>query len=469
MKKITSLLLFASIMAATQGCKQPLADEDTTFTFSVEEDKTDFTGLPALHSFAIGESASGHWLMFGGRTNGFHGFGNEQDFPYKMANHYIYVYNTATHELDSMSIHALPAPLDEQFASTNMQNRQVDEYLYVCGGYGQVNAGQPDSSWITHNIMTRVDIEKMVNAVLNNDTVALAASAVYDTSAVVRATGGELFKLPDGKFYLVLGHDFRGAYSDNSHYQQYLDSVHVFSLTETANSIKINGPFQYISDNLPDSTTQFRRRDLVVSPNVLKGGKDYGISIYAGVFTIQGNPFSNPIYLTGGDTPSYTIDTVFNQVSNVYSAPNLQMYDDKNDRVYTTIFGGLGDTVLVNGDNASWVKLIATLNKDNQRNTTSPVFNPTGMPDYVGSEGIFIKSKDAPVYKKNKLGILDYNKIKTGDKQLLGYIYGGIHSDSTQWNNVDTTEVINGQSVHYKLNLTTASAKVYKVWITKEK
>jgi hypothetical protein len=460
MKKITTGILCLIASAALYSCQSSPEEKPTpaSFTFTMEEDATGLKGAPALQSFVCGTTTGGQWLLFGGRTNGFHGFGGQQDFPFKLANKFIYVYNPSSQSLDSVSVNWLPAALQEQYTSSNMAARQVDGYLYVCGGYGEINMGTADSNWVTHNIISRVDVQKMVDAVLKKDSNALAKSVVYDSSEVVRATGGELYKLDDNNFYLVVGHNFTGPYGGN-HQQVYLDSVRIFSLTETPDSISVNSNVRYLSDNLPDSITQFRRRDLVVAPNVGKAGKDYGISIYGGVFTPDGNPFRYPIYITGGGNPGYKVDSAFTQLSNIYSAPNLQMYDERTDQVYTTIFGGLGDTALVNGDNASFTQLIVTLNKDNVANRTSAIYNPSGTPGYVAAEGAFIHSSDAPIYKKNKLGIIDYNKVKKG-KQLLGYIYGGIHSDAPQWNNVpsDTT----------KLNITYASHKVYKVWIEKK-
>ena len=461
MNKITLLLVLTTLLI--YGCKpQTSSSSPSTFTFTVEEDTSDLQGLPALQSFALGVCDSG-FVIFGGRANGFHGFGSEQNFPYLTANKTLYPYNKYTHTLYTMSVDSLPEDLHEQYISTNMENRQIGEYLYVCGGYGMINAGQQDSNWVTHNIISRVNVNQMYNAIRNSNKDALAKGIAYDKNDIVISTGGELFKLNDGKFYLVLGHDFRGPYG-GTHYQQYLDSVHVFTLTETDSTIQVNSSFQYISDHLVDSITEFRRRDLVVAPNVLSGGTSYGISIYAGVFTTAGNTFHYPIYITGGNTPSYYLDTSYYQLSNVYSAPNLQMYDSVNDLMYTTIFGGLGDTMFINGDSAAFTKVITTLKRNNAQNTTSPIYNSSSMPDYVAAEGIFIPANGAPVYNSNNLGIIDYNKIPTGNKQLLGYIYGGIYSDSTQWSNVDTT--INSQ--HYKKNITSASNRVFKVWITKD-
>jgi hypothetical protein len=426
-----------------------------SFTFSVEED-AGFNNLPALQSFAMGVDGD-DWLMIGGRTNGFHGFGADEDFPFKLANYFIYAYDSKNHKLDSIPTSMLPAALVDQYSSTNMQVRQVDKYLYLCGGYGLANAGTPDSAWTTYNTLSRIDVKQMIAAVRSKDSSKLAASIAYTSNDIVRATGGELYQLPDGKWYLVLGHIFTGAYSSDttvpSPIQQYLDSIHIFRLKETGNSIAFDGPFSYLSDGLPDSITQFRRRDLVVSPSVTPQGKDMGLAVYAGVFTWQTNPFPNPIYITGGDAPSYTIDSAFNQVDNIYSAPSIVMYDGAYDRVYTTVFGGLGNNAALQ-DNAAFTKLISTLCRDNKAGTTSISYNADSMIAFIGSEGAFIQNRDNPHYKDKKMEIVDYRKLKGGEKHLLGYIYGGIWSQTPQW----------GSS-----NPTVASNKVLKVYVTPAK
>jgi hypothetical protein len=456
MNKIVLLALLA-IAVTNYRCTSPAKQTTGTpsFSYTIEEDNS-FTGLPALQSFVFGESDS-CWLMFGGRTNGFHNFYQDQNFPYKKANTYIYVYNKYTHKLDSMSIYKLPAILSEQFAATNMQNRQVDNYLYLTGGYGMINQGQPDSNWVTHNIMSRVNISQMISAVQNQDSVALGNSVKYFINDLVRATGGELYKLPDGKFYLCVGHNFNGPYSAPVPNQIYLKQVRAFELVETDSSITMLMPINILSDNLNDSFSQFRRRDLVVAPNVGAGGNSYGISIYGGVFTLVGtNPLRNPIYITGGAQPAYTIDSAFTQASNIYSAPNLQLYDSLNDIMITTIFGGIGDTLYPGGDNASFTKLVINVLRNNKTNVTSATYNPTALPQYVGAEGVFIRAANMPLYQNNssKLGIMNYNSIPTNTPTTIGYIYGGILSNA---NESDSSG-----------NPTIASGKVYKVTITKK-
>ncbi|MEQ9262408.1 MAG: hypothetical protein RLP14_04515 [Owenweeksia sp.] len=461
MKKSTlGLLLLGLVLISSCKNSDPEKKEEdkllapTTFSYRIEMNNS-MTHLPALQSFVLGTSGD-YWLLIGGRTNGFHGFGNQQNFPFKKANKHIYAYNTANNTLDSISINNLPPKLQEQYTSSNMQHFQLQNYLYICGGYGEINANTPDSNWVTYPTFSRVDVSAMINAVVNQDVNALANSVVYEENDFQRATGGELYKLGQ-KFYLVLGHNFEGPYGGTST-QVYLDSVHVFTLTETDSSISIDpSSFQYISDNLNDSITQFRRRDLLVVPSVADDKSTVGLTVYGGVFTSPvlhdstkaNQPFRNPIYLQNGTTPSYTLDQNFTQRSNIYSSAFVTLYDSTDNVMFTTSFGGMGDTAVGAGD--AFTKLILTIGRANPGNNTYTFYNANSMPDYLGTEADFIPSSQTMF--NSEYGIVDFRSLPENTEVLLGHIYGGIKSKGPSWDPVN--------------NPTSPSNEVYNVYITR--
>jgi hypothetical protein len=426
MKNLSQLLIFLLLFAVVFKAQSQKG-------FSLQPSRK-FTNLPALQSFVFAKWGN-YWLLMGGRTNGFHGFANDQNFPFKKANKFIYAYNTATNKLDSMAAANLPTMLREQYTSSNMQHLQVGNYLYVSGGYGEFHAKLPDSTWTTYSTLSRININSMINAIITKNTTQFMSSVVYTQDPLTASTGGEMYKLPDGKFYLVLGHRFNGPYNPKPPQittQQYLDSVHVFKLAETPTSISIiNSSRQYISDNKPDSVTQFRRRDLLVVPAILKGGRDVGLTVYGGVFTYgPGTPFRNPIYLKGGSTPSYQVDYSYTQTSNIYSTANTTMYDVQNDVMLTTAFGGIGTNTTTDKD--GFTKSIMTISKSNKTNITKEIKNYKGTPTYMGSEGVFVAAQNIPKYK-SQYDIINYTALPTGKKTLIGYIYGGIVSNSPSW------------------------------------
>lgn len=460
MKRTLTTAAMACALLWACGPK-PQDNNSGNFTYEVVESEN-FPGLPALQSFAFGETDS-CWLLLGGRTNGFHGFGAQQNFPVRKANLYAYAYNTYTHKLDSLPVDSLAEPLKWQYRATNMQHVQVGDNLYVCGGYGAQIMGN-DTAYVTNDVFSRINVPQMVQAIRSGNIGSFRQSVVYDQNPIVSSTGGELFKLTDGQFFLVLGHNFTGKYSDSTAQQVYLDSVRVFTVTETPTSVSINNnSIRYISDNLPDNTTQFRRRDLVVAPYLYEQGSKVGVGIYGGVFTYTagspsgnaGNPFRWPIYVPSDAGESFSIDQSFRQLSNVYSAPNLALYSKANDRMYTSIFGGLGDTAVINGDSAAFTKVISTIVRNYGNNTTSMRYNPDTLPDYVGSEGLFVMARNLPLYTNNG-NVKVVNLDSLSGRTLVGHIYGGILSDSTQWND---------GSEPGPINITRASHRVYDVYI----
>jgi hypothetical protein len=92
-----------------------------------------------------------------------------------------------------------------------------------------------------------------------------------------------------------------------------------------------------------------------------------------------------------------------------------------------------------------------TISRNNRTNITTEIVNPTTLPTYMGSEGVFIHSTSVPMYNAN-YDIINYNAIPAGKTTLIGYIYGGIVSKGTAWG---------------PTNPTASSNMVYEVYLTK--
>ncbi|MCW3083855.1 MAG: hypothetical protein JWP12_1221 [Bacteroidetes bacterium] len=442
---------------------------DTTtkpeFTFTVTADANpNYAKLPPLQSF-IFENYKGNWLMFSGRTNGFHNFSEPgQDFPKLMANQFIFVFNPTSGQLDSIAIPSYGGDTANVFLSTNLAHTAKDGYLYACGGYGVLSGG--DSARTTYSYFMKMQMDSAIAAVQSHNASSAARfkkSIIWGQSPMVCSTGGELYLLPDNNFYMCVGHKFTGSYIDSTAVQQYVDKINVFSVSVANNSLVLtssaNGP---ITDGLPDSTTQFRRRDLVVAPNVLANGTDIGLAIYGGVFTYGGvgspfntggNPFPHPIYMDYHQAPYYKVDP-YSQPTNIYSTAFLSMYDSGSQSMITSLFGGLGDSVQ-NFNAANWSKTISSNIRcfANNKDTTTTYANVGGgLPAYIGSESIFIPDASVTYYQNyGDYKIIDYSSLTNG--QTVGRIYGGI---------VCTTLPIGNNNA-----ITSASNVVYKVVFNK--
>lgn len=452
--KFISLALLFTLAA----CKESTTTiTPPSFTLTVTEDSS-FTNLPELMSF-VHASKNGKWLMFSGRTNGFHGFGVNQNFPKRKADSLIFVYDATSHQLHHMPIPTYGGDTGNVFLSTNLASTQQGNYLYACGGYG-VSGDTGTVGSKTYSYFMRVHLEDAISAVIANNPAQFKKAINWGKSDLVRATGGELYLLPDGKFYMTLGHNFEGTYAGPNNSQNYLDTIKVFNLMvngfNNVNSLSLV-PAGIITDGLVDSLTQFRRRDLVVAPSVLSDGAGVGLAVYGGVFHYadggiqnNGNPFQHPIYIDNSKTPAFRVDS-FSQWTNIYSTAFMSMYTNGSKSTMTSFFGGLGDSQ-ANFSSANWTSVISTniRSLQNGDDTTMLLTNPTQLPGFIGAEGIFIPHPGVPFYNQN-YKIINYDLLTSG--QTVGYIYGGIHSDSIAPQQASVS--------------TKASNKVYKVVITK--
>jgi hypothetical protein len=105
--------------------------------------------LPGLHSYALGETTTGEWLIVGGRTNGLHLFVQSSEegtkpppnaFPPEHANDRAWVIDPKTGASATVGLDDLSAPVRDQLSATNAQSVQDGDTLYIIGGYGKDSA-----------------------------------------------------------------------------------------------------------------------------------------------------------------------------------------------------------------------------------------------------------------------------------------------------------------------------------------
>lgn len=471
MKKFTYLLiltLFTLVSCQSTESKktQTYDSSSTSYTVSIEEDSTR-PFLPSLHSFVLGTSNE-NWLLLGGRTNGMHDFGGdhyeEKSFPHVDFNDSLFVCNST--RCYSMSVDFIPMPYRDMFKATNLQHLQVDDDLYITGGYGEneIPGSTVLEQYDTYPYMAKINLTSAVAAIKANDQAALISAISFGTDPAVQATGGELFKMGD-YFYLAGGHIYKGIFSIQDSTaslgsQKYLDAVHRFKINDNNGSITITD-FSKITDGYPDDSTQFRRRDLPVVPSLQKSSSGEflpALTMYAGVFTsdsnkitglISGANFTNPIYIHSDG--SYAIDASYVQNENVYTCANFVMYDPSTQLLYTTLLGGIGD----NTKNIGYTNNILSISRP--LNGSPSIDHSLGeIPvdaSFMGAEAIFIPN-DLEMIEANSL-IIDFSKLTTNRATLVGSFYGGI-------------EAFNANPGGYGRSKSYASNKVYKVYVTKE-
>ncbi|HUI77119.1 MAG TPA: hypothetical protein VLY24_04370 [Bryobacteraceae bacterium] len=424
-----------------------LAHSHPPFTVDASEDAAaEFPGAPRVQSFSFAQW-KGRWVIIGGRTAGYHSVGGgSAEFLPTDANRQIWVLDTTQRPVRTyhVSLDLLPSALadvKDQWSAAGHAYFQDNSRLYICGGYGQDHRGK----WVTFPIISQIDLPELIDGVTNGRVP--ARSIAYTTSPLVQSAGGELVKLPDGYFYLVMGHSFEGSYTSfeaqNEHNgaqaaQIYLNEIRKLKITSHSAGLIVT-----LTDKFTDEA-EFHRRDFnlarVLSPQGL------GFAVYGGVFTPETQlDYDKPIYYYPGSHP--VVDSEFRQKLNTYSAAKLLLYDRAAGAMYTTFFGGIsrhfwdratgqfpenpkvGTKVSPTYfDGLEWTDQISIVQQTwaAGKTTTVESANPSALPAYLGADAVFIPSPEIARAHPDT-DILDLAALR-GTKAFVGYIYGGIRA-----------------------------------------
>lgn len=450
-----------------------------------------FTGAPKLQSFAFARFTYDdvqYWIFIAGRTNGFHGFNPpDEDFPKATANTKIWVIKDVygSHpQTFSMDVSRLPSKFSAivpQWQSSNpLYFQDFDKgVLWIAGGYGPDGGG----TYQTFPLLSAVKLDGLVYAVVNNNPQALMNSIAFTTTPLAQSTGGEMLKLPDNNFYVVMGHNFQGKYSTfvnnnqqnttgpNGASQTYLNAINQFQTAPNFinNTIAVTPGKVFTVANststvpsVPSNPLEFARRDLNVTYTAMQDGAA-GIGVYGGVFTPNPTQLNYyfPIYL-GSGAQQATIDNSYEQMMSAYSSAKMVFYSKSQKSTYTTFFGGISrwsfdytinefvenarignPSVPTFSDGAPWINTITTLvhnwNPPTKTLPTYEVAQPsTTLPGFLGSEALLIpNTSGSPQFRVGVPGtdITDFDALPRGSTFTMGYLYGGIKAMPTSFYN----------------------------------
>lgn len=386
-----------------------------TFNYSITLSPIYIEGLPGLHSYAFAQSGNS-WLIIGGRRDGIHARQPFNAFPSLENNTDIYVIDISTLQFWSASVNTLPTNLKEQLQSTNMNFIQVEDTLYIVGGYGY-SASTDDH--ITFPFLTTIQITGLIDAVIDGSSIESFFKQTTNESFCV--TGGELGKI-ENTFYLVAGQRFDGRYNPMDHptfIQTYTNEIRKFTIDNSGPEIAFDN-----YSALPDPI-HLRRRDYNLIPQIFPDGTS-GYTISSGVFQIGADlPFLYPVDITAD---GYTPITSFNQYLSNYHTAHVGLYDSSANTMHTIFFGGMSryyyeDDVLMQDDRVPFVKTISLLSRFADGSLQEYKLE-TEMPAYTGSGAEFIPNYTIPYYETE---IVKLNQLET-DTTVIGYIFGGIKS-----------------------------------------
>jgi hypothetical protein len=404
------------------GSKYPLS-------FSLEK-LTDNIGLPGIHSFACAVYDE-FWLFIGGETVGFHGTSSSPaPFLSTSANNKIWLCDTKNKQSYSIPI---PEEYLLSLAVTNAQFYQVEDMLYMCGGYAVTDVSQENFN-TTSNSFFKIHIPTLIQYVINQDSTTdldqIFLIVIQDD--FVRVTGGALMIIND-LYYLVGGQDYEGVYSPGST-GNYTNAIRSFSVSHQS------GVYAITSKETLTDADNLHRRDFNLLPYLNMSGEKECI-LSGGVFTSKGLSYNNPVYIKGLSfgQPAISIGTM-EQKCNQYTCANIPFLIYPGAGMMYCLIGGISymrydsdNDDLEIGDHGvpmPFSNLIDVL-FSNTEDSYEFVQIPPGplLPGYIGSNACFIP--EPAFLADGHSDILDINKVLTNysGKKLIGYMYGGILSE----------------------------------------
>lgn len=417
--------------------------QNSLFSLTVEEEM--FSGFPALQSFVHG-GYDGKWVLIGGRTDGLHRRQPFASFDPDFKNNNIYVVDIANKQVWSKPLTGLPAHLEEQLASTNMEFVQRGDVLYITGGYGYSPSAD---EFLTYPFLTAVNLPGLIDAVINGGNI--ASHFRYTMDERVRVTGGYLGLLNDD-FYLIGGQNFEGRYNPMGpdhgpgFFQAYTNAIKKFRVNDDGSALGITN-YEEVVD-----TANLHRRDYNMAPQIFPDGT-HGFTVFSGVFQYEQDlPWLNTVNVL---PDGYVVNDDFNQYLNQYHTAHTCLYSPLHNEMYTAFFGGISRYflnsagVLVDDQEVPFVKTISMVTR--MADGSMSEYKLGEMPGLLGSGAAFIPLDNLPVFSN---GI--FNLDEMADGQLLGYVIGGIEST------LPNVLFLNGD------NLSGASGRVFKVILKKQ-
>ena len=465
------------------------------FAYTLHVDSTFNTNAPALQSFAHGTSGS-EWLLFAGRTNekdddgGLHDMSEKSNyantsFPPTSYNENIYVYDPIIDAVPtSINISEMLEIVSRKFKSynsdtikkyktvfknTNPLVRQVDEYLYVIGGYGAIDFKKPKNGYITYDHVAKIHVPSMIQLVKGNYAgVKESKLFAFAQNKNLVSTGGELIKV-GVNFYAVTGHCFGSNCSPPG--QKYLDAAYPFTIkkdTLHTLTLSVGTPITDVIDPkavIADDLSNFRRRDQPITPAIYKspanGKIQEGIAIYSGVFKAGDDDnlqaWNDAIYIhpnwANKEGRLFTNDKEYNQENyNVYACPSFVLYDSESDLSHTYLLGGIGNGIVgVKGTLSGFTNTAVRIETNIGEYPISSKYeliqpgnlfnkNNENKAPFYGAEAILFPNHELPLVealyyegpginqlKQKETEIIDLNKIND-DEIVIGYVYGGIEA-----------------------------------------
>ena len=483
----------------------PLSKWDPNYRIELEQFEGRTARFPTLQSFSFGLTESGLWVLFGGRTNGLHGFDPNDsrgtlNFPPQFQNKDVWVYDPVRDLSWSRpwSESGLSEDIQLSMSSTNGQAFQQGDVLFRTGGYVYDSVSK---TFETRNRLSAIDLGDLATWVIDKSNQLPFGSvlSVAGSPLTVEAketnffavTGGEMLKGGNAnQAQLIFGQDFSGAYGPASN-GLYTSQVRNFEIYYDRDEGGSNLGYKVLSVSTPNEAA-YRRRDGIVQRHLSiddNGQLSQHAEALGGVFFNGTGVWTVPVridLITGQPImadPS-SPDT-FRQGVNQYTAASLGLYSLSKDSQTDVIFGGISAITInpeglpyyvnqYNEPNISFpypftsqiaaLTLRADGSWDQALAGNFPSVSRKGKPLSFGANSSFIPVAQGQDPRVRYLadGVLDLDLInqstRQGDSVLVGYVMGGIQSQ--------VFDDFNDLSTYGSTNYSLASGEIFKVFFT---
>jgi hypothetical protein len=410
--------------------------------------------LPTMQSFTAGQS-QGLWVLFGGRTNGMHGFTDDplQNFPPRYQNRRIWVIDPVSGDRWSRSLNDSSLTRDQvdALASFAAQSVQIGDTLYVVGGYG---FSRSLKDFKTYSTMTAFDLGNIIKWVRQEGGLPpgkedLASLIRQTEDEVLQVTGGQMM-MTQGRALLAFGQMFDGGYGSPNFTQVYTTQIRSFRIVDDGTTLGIEDIRRRPTQPNPDD---FRRRDYNLIP-IIEAGQPSRTATkavaLAGVFTLTDGMFTVPVEISGTGIPTMQdpdappspgAPPVFKQAMNGYNCAVLPIFDGATGENHAVLFGGISYVYYHNGNfiedsNFPFINDVTAVVRQTDggyRQVLIGRFPAVRTVDQkrlrFGAEAAVFLKPSTPVTEN---GMLDLAELKAqhGTRPVhVGWIFGGIAAD----------------------------------------
>lgn len=414
----------------------PVLVDQLPFIITIEQ--ADFSLPAGIHSGASAQYG-GQYLYIAGRTNGLHGFNNDNNnFPPDQQNSTVFVIDVLTKKVYTRSLYDSSSGLTQAqidtLSVTSPQYYQSGNRLYITGGYG---VDTSTGTFSTKAVLTAIDVPGLIAWVTHPQRSTQASSFIRHISdPLFQVTGGAMYQYGQHPTLLIFGQNFAGFYNGASN-GAYTQQVRRFNIID-------DGEFLgFITQNATSQDPNYRRRDLNIIP-IIRSVDHQKVPAYvalSGVFTLDTGVWTVPVEISADGNPFMSdpiVDATFKQGMNNYACPHVELLSAQGN-MYSILFGGLTFEFYDGTDFLTDPEIPFTNNVTVIKRSKSGVYSqhlsPNQYPTIVstasnpgntllfGAGGTFVIAPNMKLYSNN---VLKLKKIKR--PTVIGYIIGGIQS-----------------------------------------